>query len=156
MIKGFTIRETSLADVPEIVRHRRAMFDDMAIGDTLSRDRMEAASGPYLRDAFLKKEYFGWFALAPDGKIAGGVGILLQSSPPRPWEVQHQRAYLLNLYVYPEYRRRGVAKLLVETSVGWCRDAGYATVSLHASEVGRGLYASLGFHPTNEMRLRLQ
>jgi len=35
----------------------------------------------------------------------------------------------------------------------WCREAGYKNVSLHASDEGRPLYESMGFVPTNEMRL---
>ena len=44
MIDGISIRETTLADVPEIVRHRRGMFDDMNMGDVASRDRMQPTS----------------------------------------------------------------------------------------------------------------
>ena len=156
MIDGITIRETTLADIPEIVRHRRGMFDDMDMGDSASRDRMEAASGPYLRDAVARREYCGWFAITAQNEVAGGAGILLQSSPPRPWEIKTQRPYLLNVYVYPAYRRRGIARLLTEVSVEWCRSQGFASVSLHASEFGRPLYAALGFKPTNEMRLMLK
>jgi GNAT superfamily N-acetyltransferase len=156
MREGITIRETTLADVPEIVLHRRGMFDDMGMGDAASRDRMEAASEPYLRDAVTRGEYYGWFAVTAQKKVAGGVGILLQSSPPRPWEIKTQRPYLLNVYVYPAYRRRGIARLLTQVSVDWCREQGFASVSLHASEFGRPLYASLGFKPTNEMRLMLK
>ena len=156
MIDGITIRETTLADIPEIVRHRRAMFDDMGMGDAASRGRMEAASHPYLQDAITREQYRGWFAIAPGGQVAGGVGVLLQSTPPRPWEVQTWRPYLLNLYVYPEHRRKGIARLLTQASVEWCRSQGFAAVSLHASQFGRPLYESLGFLPTNEMRLMLK
>jgi hypothetical protein len=39
--------------------------------------------------------------------------------------------------------------------IAWCREQGYKTVALHASDEGRPLYESLGFQPTNEMRLHL-
>ena len=156
MIDGITIRETTLADIPEIVRHRRAMFDDMGMGDAASRGRMQAASEPYLQDALARGEYRGWFAVTSQNEVAGGAGILLQSSPPRPWEIKTQRPYLLNVYVYPAYRRRGIASLLTRVSVDWCRGQGFASVSLHASQFGRSLYESMGFLPTNEMRLMLK
>ena len=55
----------------------------------------------------------------------------------------------------------GVRALAVTTDrlnkyVAWCREQGYKTVSLHASEDGRHLYEALGFKPTNEMRLGLK
>jgi GNAT superfamily N-acetyltransferase len=153
---GILLRETTVDDIAEIVRHRRAMFEDMGVGDPASLDRMESASGPYLQAAIAEDCYRGWFAMTAANQVAGGVGILLQSSPPRPWEVRSRRAYLLNLYVDPQHRRQGIARLLTEASVAWCRREGFATVSLHASELGRPLYKSLGFEPTNEMRLRLR
>ncbi len=156
MIDGITIRETTPADVPEIVRHRRAMFDDMAMGDLASRDRMESASEAYLRETIARGEYFGWFAVTAGGEVAGGAGILLQSSPPRPWEIKTQRPYLLNVYVYPARRQRGIARRLTQVSVDWCRSQGFASVSLHASLFGRPLYESMGFQPTNELRLVLK
>jgi GNAT superfamily N-acetyltransferase len=153
---GILLRETTVDDIAEIVRHRRAMFKDMGVGDSRSLDRMASASGPYLQETIAQDCYRGWFAMAAPNRVSGGVGILLQSSPPRPWEVQSRRAYLLNLYVYPEHRRQGIARLLTEAGLEWCRREGFATVSLHASELGRPLYQSLGFEPTNEMRLELR
>jgi len=66
-----------------------------------------------------------------------------------------QRAMILNMYVEPEYRRRGIARSLVNEMIRWCRGNGFVHVGLHASEAGRPLYEQLGFRPTNEMRLEL-
>jgi hypothetical protein len=43
----------------------------------------------------------------------------------------------------------------MRTMVDWCLRAGFARITLHASEDGRHLYESLGFEPSNEMRLKL-
>jgi hypothetical protein len=43
----------------------------------------------------------------------------------------------------------------MEEMIRWCRDKGFKWVSLHASVHGRHLYETLGFLPTNEMRLAL-
>jgi hypothetical protein len=40
--------------------------------------------------------------------------------------------------------------------IDWCRTQGFMNVTLHASDKGRPLYESLGFEPTNEMRLDLR
>ena len=64
------------------------------------------------------------------------------------------RAMILNMFVEPHYRRRGIARSLMEVMIlAWCKSAGYSYVGLHASDEGRPLYESLGFQPTNEMRL---
>lgn len=44
----------------------------------------------------------------------------------------------------------------MQTMIDWCRHEGFTHVSLHASADGRSLYESLGFEPSNEMRLNLR
>jgi len=44
----------------------------------------------------------------------------------------------------------------MEAMIAWCKKEGFARVTLHASEHGRHLYETLGFEPSNEMRLNLQ
>jgi GNAT superfamily N-acetyltransferase len=65
------------------------------------------------------------------------------------------RANILNVYTHPPHRRRGLARELIVTALDWCREHGIRAVILHASRDGRALYESLGFEPTNEMRLML-
>jgi hypothetical protein len=40
--------------------------------------------------------------------------------------------------------------------IQWLKEQGFSSVVLHASDEGRPLYETLGFVPTNEMRLRLK
>jgi GNAT superfamily N-acetyltransferase len=60
------------------------------------------------------------------------------------------------MYTEPAYRRKGIARELMKRMIDWCRQEGFGTVLLHASKDGRSLYESLGFTPTNEMRLMLR
>jgi len=65
------------------------------------------------------------------------------------------RGYVLNVYVEPAHRKRGLARAVIEAALDACRARRIRIVSLHASESGRSLYARLGFEPTTEMRLEL-
>lgn len=69
---------------------------------------------------------------------------------------QTRRAYLLNVYTYPEFRKRGLARLLTQRAMEWCCQQGFKVLWLHASDFGRPLYESLGFVPTNEMKLVIE
>lgn len=63
---------------------------------------------------------------------------------------------VVNVYTDPSHRRQGIARKLMEVIIDWCRSEGFGSVLLHASDEGRPLYESLGFTPTNEMRLMLR
>jgi len=83
----------------------------------------------------------------------GGIIVLTYHSSPR--DPKPQRAWIVNMYTEREYRRQGLARRLMEEMIRWCRAQRMTTVYLHASDEGRALYESLGFTPTNEMRLPL-
>jgi len=62
-------------------------------------------------------------------------------------------AIVLNVYVEPAWRRRGVADALMRAVLDGLAGRGIRRIVLHASDDGRRLYERLGFMPTNEMRL---
>jgi GNAT superfamily N-acetyltransferase len=59
---------------------------------------------------------------------------------------------VLNVYVERAWRRRGVARRLMQEIFAWASEAGIVRIVLHASADGRALYEALGFVDTNEMR----
>jgi GNAT superfamily N-acetyltransferase len=152
----FRVRQASLADLPHLVHHRRAMFEDMGHTDIAALNRVDEASKTYFSQALRNGTYKAWLAEAPDGTVLAGGGIVLADWPGFPGESLAQRAWILNMYTEPQARRRGIAKRLLEAMLAWSRAQGLAIISLHASSAGRPLYESLGFEPTNEMRCRLR
>ena len=64
-------------------------------------------------------------------------------------------AHVNAVYVKPVYRRRGLAARLMKLALEWARERGCKRVRLRASEQGRFLYDSLGFHAGREMEIDL-
>jgi GNAT superfamily N-acetyltransferase len=151
----FTIRPATPSDIPEILRQRRRMYEDMDHTDPAAPDAMSRLSFDYLHQAIPEGSVRAWLALHDQHAFAGGA-VLITSWPARPYDLECRRATILNVYTDPEYRRRGIARLLMETMIDWCKRKGLARVNLHASDAGRHLYESLGFEPSNEMRLKLR
>ena len=148
------IRETQLEDLEEILLQRRHMFHDMGHRDEAILDAIVCTSRPFIRQSLVDKSYLGWFALASGRRVAAGVGLMLSPWVASPRDPNHaRRPYLLNVYTYPEFRKRGLARVLTLEAIAWCRHHGFRTLWLHASEYGRPVYESLGFEPTNEMKL---
>jgi GNAT superfamily N-acetyltransferase len=154
-LPNLKIRVATTSDIPEILRQRRAMYEDMEYRDTDALAAMVSISADYLTKALSDGSFRAWFATVADRVVAGGA-IVISPWPAHPYDLECRRATILNVYTYPEYRRRGIARRLMQTMIDWCRREGLAGVSLHASADGRHLYESLGFEPGNEMRLKLR
>jgi len=152
---GYLIRSGAASDVETIVAHRRAMFSEMGYRDQEALDNMCVAFEPWLVGKMQTGEYLAWFAVGADASIAAGLGLWLMDWPPHMIGPGARRGNILNVYTEPHARRLGLARLLMETALAWCRDNGIRAVILHSSSEGRPLYESMGFESTNEMRLEL-
>jgi GNAT superfamily N-acetyltransferase len=149
------IRVASMKDIPEILRQRRAMYEDMDYKDAESLGAMVSLTAGYLTKALSDGSFRAWLAADGECVVAGGA-IIISPWPARPYDLECRRATILNVYTDRDYRRRGVARRLMQTMIDWCRREGFARVNLHASEDGRHLYESMGFEESNEMRLKLR
>lgn len=61
-----------------------------------------------------------------------------------------KRAHLMNVYTEKDYRRRGIARQLVNMLIEDARAHGATEISLDATESGRPLYESMGFKASEE------
>jgi GNAT superfamily N-acetyltransferase len=149
------IRAATVDEAEIVTAHRRAMFADMGYREEGALDSMATSFLPWVRQRMIAGEYLAWFAVADDGAVAAGAGLWLMDWPPHMVGTGSRRGNILNVYTHREYRRQGLARRLTETAMEWCRANGIHTVILHASAEGRAIYQSLGFTPTNEMRVVL-
>lgn len=151
----FHIRKAALDDLNHLVHHRRAMFEEMGYCDLVILNQVDKSSHQYFGQALPAGSYHAWLAEDASARVVAGGGIVIADWPGYPGESLANRAWILNMYTEPEARRRGLAKMLMQVMLDWCRAEGFRTVSLHASQAGRPLYQSIGFQPTNEMRITL-
>ncbi|MGD0734764.1 MAG: GNAT family N-acetyltransferase [Terracidiphilus sp.] len=146
--------ETRIAiedDAPLIAAHRRAMFDSMGGTPPSALNEMTRNFRPWVVRMIAEGKYAGWIT-EDGGRPVASAGLLILDWPPHPLDPGGEhRGYLLNVFVEPEYRKRGLAHLLVERCLGEARSRGIRVVALHSSDAGRGVYKSLGFHATSEM-----
>ncbi len=55
------------------------------------------------------------------------------------------KAYIMNMYTNPDYRRLGIATKTLELLVADAKEKGVSTISLEATDMGRPLYEKFGF-----------
>lgn len=149
------IRKATTSDIPVLVKFRRAMFESMGHTDVNKLDKGDSAAEKYFNRSIPDKTFFGWVAVDKTGLVISCIGVVIDQHPPGPHNLSGKIAYVMNLYTLPEYRRRGIAKSLMEEVINWVKENKITRISLHASEMGRNLYNTLGFTTTNALRLKL-
>lgn len=160
----FHIREATLSDREIITLHRVSMLSEMGVLSLANVGDMRDATMAYLADAMPSGEYRGWLAelRAAPARVVAGCGVHVRNIPPFPLDAVDgqtpiaagRQAYIVNVFTDPPFRRQGLARQLMTTVLEWAEAYGFDSVALHATDVGRPLYESLGFVTSNEMRLK--
>ena len=160
-------RRATTDDVASIVAWRSHMFVDMGVPGYPTAADVVAAAERWFAASIAAGTYRHFFITSPlaitgpatiarpSDEIVASGGIRFVDYPPSPTDFAGLRGYLMNVYVAPDHRRRGLARTIVGACLDACRECGIRVVALHASSAGRPLYESLGFAPTPEMRVTL-
>lgn len=147
---GLQPRRLELADLQMICAHRETMFLE-AGGVPADLQVMTEHFRPWLQPRLADGRYYG-FALLDNGNPVAAIGLMNIDWPPHPAHPdQDLRGYVLNVFVEPAYRRRGLASALMRLAEAEFTQRGLSFAVLHATQVGRPVYEALGWAATAEM-----
>jgi GNAT superfamily N-acetyltransferase len=153
-VPEFKIRRASMRDVGILVEHRHRMFEEM-ISPTVEESRLhDEAYEAWAKDMMRRKLLHVYIAETRDGRTAASGGVWLREMQPSPGHPHGMVPYVLSVYTRPEFRRKGLASMIVEEAMEWGRKKGYYKMVLHASLTGRKVYSQLGWKRTWEMEFR--
>ena len=152
---SITIRQATVGDVPALVRLRRTMFESMGYDDPDQLAAADEAAAAYFSQAIPEGEFYGWLAITTSGRAVGSGGAVIDRHPPGPGNLTGQSGYVMNISTEPRFRRRGIARRMMQTILRWLAEQGIRHVTLHATKAGRHLYEQLGFAESNEMTLQI-
>jgi len=155
----FHVRSATIDDADIISWHRARMFQDMGELPASLFEAFRASSRDQLRHLLEGRRYVGWLLSlekAPN-KIIAGAGVHLRRVLPHPVKnaatfAHGRHGVIVNVFTEPEWRRKGLAGMLLMQIIDWSRDEKLDRLLPHASANVRALYERLGFVAANEMR----
>jgi GNAT superfamily N-acetyltransferase len=151
-MNDYRIRQGLASDASVVAKHRALMFQEMGKLPDAEILSFEREALPIIEAVIGGGTYRTWFVELASGEIVAGGGIQLRPLLPRPECRQAPEAIILNMYVQPAHRRRGLARRLLQEMIDWCQSQNIVRIVLHPSDQGRPLYESMGFQPTGELR----
>ena len=132
----------------------------MAMRKELDKGFPEEPLSSLTRDFFqrnISNGSFVAFVCEDQGQLIADVGLTLFEMLPTAQSPNGRAARLMNMYVAPQYRRRGIAKRLLEISAAYARENNYARIMLNPSAMGKQLYLNFGFRAMdNEYEYRIE
>ncbi|MBN2352909.1 MAG: GNAT family N-acetyltransferase [Spirochaetales bacterium] len=142
----FEIVPAAPADIPVLAEYRFAMFSEMYPEKDLSgvREEFIKAAVGYYREKLGTDGEVSLVAKCGGETIASGT-IMFQLRPPGVNRLRNLFGYILNMYVRPEWRRKGAATAVMQALHDEARKRGAVRVGLHASSAGAAVYAGLGY-----------
>jgi GNAT superfamily N-acetyltransferase len=151
---SYETRPVGSDDLDLVCRHRHEMFKASGRSDELLAP-MAAPFRAWLAPRLAAGDYFGWIVEA-DARPVAGLGMMVIDWPPHPSHpTQGARGYILNVFVEPDHRGRGLARALMARATEEGRRRGLELMILHATAMGRPMYEALGWTATSEMSLHL-
>lgn len=127
----------------EVLRAANCLSDDtdMALVEQQSRE--------YYRESLQAGTHAAYLVFAGE-RFAGAGGVSFFRVMPTYHNPTGWKAYIMNMYTEPAYRRRGIALHTLELLVNEARKKGISHISLEATRMGRPLYERYGFVKMND------
>ena len=119
------------------------------LADTVDMAEVEAQSYDYYKKALSDGTHTAYLVF--DGnRFIGAGGISYFRVMPTYHNASGNKAYIMNMYTNPDYRRLGIAYRTLELLVADAKERGVKAISLEATEMGRPLYEKFGFVKMND------
>jgi len=85
-----------------------------------------------------------------DGNIVSVAYLIIYDKPANLNNLKGKVGTIINVYTYPEYRKKGIAKIICEKIIDEAKNIGIKYFDLLASEMGYNIYESIGFKESND------
>lgn len=150
-----TIRIERVTDLRRLLRMRARVLQSV-FGRSVKNCLRELlyANAAYFRRRVPDGSHIEFMAVVDGEDIASGA-ICRQYEMPSPDNPTGVCAYLMNIYVDPAWRCRGIGSRIVMRLVEESLALGAEKIYLETTRKGRGVYRRLGFRPLkNYMKLK--
>jgi GNAT superfamily N-acetyltransferase len=141
------VRKATLDDIEALLRLRIQLLEASEAG-------FDGALRAWPRTHLADGSFLAWIA-EDAGTVVAASGLTVLDRPPYPGNATGLDGYVTNMYTLPAYRRRGLARQLLEFLIAHARQAGIKRLFLESSREGQPLYEEFGFRLTRGMELTL-
>ena len=155
MLERFEYKRATMEDNDELVRTRIIVLRAAnKLSDDVNMSLVEKESFAYYKHALESGEHIAYLVYNDDTFVGAG-GVSFYQVMPTYHNPTGKKAYIMNMYTAPEYRRQGIALHTLDLLVKDAKEQGVLQIALEATDMGRPLYERYGFvKMEDEMELK--
>ncbi len=117
--------------------------------DNVDMSDVKKQSMDYYQSAISEDTHVAYLIFDED-KFVGAGGISYFKVMPTYHNPTGRKAYIMNMYTKPEYRRKGIAIKTLDLLVQDAKNRRITAISFEATAMGRPLYEKYGFIAMND------
>lgn len=145
MAKNYEYKKATIADIDELVRTRIIVLRTAnKLSNDVDMSLVEKESYEYYKNALETGEHIAYLVYDNETFIGAG-GVSFYQVMPTYHNPTGKKAYIMNMYTAPAYRRQGIAFHTLDLLVKDIRKQGVSQITLEATEMGRPVYEKYGF-----------
>lgn len=147
---GLLYKKASIDDLELLTETRiEVLLAANGLPEDTDMDGVREQARRYYQKALQDGTHVAYLVMDGD-RFAGAGGVSFFQVMPTYHNPSGRRAYIMNVYTRPEYRRRGIAYRTLDLLVREAEGRGVTAVSLEATAMGRPLYERYGFVGMND------
>lgn len=127
----------------EVLRAANKLSDDVDMSE------VKRQSYNYYKKALCDGTHIAYLVFDKSCFVGAG-GVSFFQVMPTYHNPSGNKAYIMNMYTNPEYRRKGIAYKTLDMLVKDTKAKGITAISLEATDMGRPLYEKYGFKRMND------
>lgn len=127
----------------QVLRAANRLSDDVDMSD------VEKQSYDYYKRALCDGSHIAYLVFDKDCFVGAG-GVSFFQVMPTYHNPSGNKAYIMNMYTAPGYRRNGIAYKMLDMLIRDAKAKGITAISLEATDMGRPLYEKYGFVRMND------
>ena len=143
-------RRATIEDLDELVRTRiKVLRAANKLDENVDMSEIERQSKDYYEKALADESHTAYLVYDEDTFVGAG-GVSYFRVMPTYHNPSGEKAYIMNMYTAPEYRRNGIAFKTLDLLVRDAKERNIKAISLEATDMGRSLYEKYGFVKMND------
>lgn len=141
----YKYKRATTDDIEELVKTRIIVLRAAnKLSDDADMSFVEKETYAYYKHKLQTGEHIAYLVYDNE-RFAGAGGVSFYQVMPTYHNPTGNKAYIMNMYTSPEYRRQGIAFNTLDLLVKAAKERGVSHISLEATEMGRPLYEKYGF-----------